>query len=344
MPPPVTENLWTVTIRADSSGLAAGLYHGTITLTAAPTLSPPSRPTRVSVNLSIWDDPAPPPAVSPASLEFSRPDGQWLSISTGQALLPFSATYARDLDRTCRSPHRSDPAQDRRDRQRRLPAARIRRARRSDFDLRPIPTGCDRPCPHRRRRHNQPGAAWLPGLVQWHRSSAHLPLGGADQRAVVPYEVAGSPTVTVEIDGGGVHSPAWTIPVAPAAPGVFTQEGSGQGAAAVLDQDSSLNTAENPASGGSVIQIFLTGEGTTNPPGVTGEITQLDVKSPAQPVTVEIGGIEAALVSATTAPFAIAGMFQVNARVPAGSPTGSVPLLVRIGNASSQPAATVSVQ
>lgn len=105
-----------------------------------------------------------------------------------------------------------------------------------------------------------------------------------------------------------------------------------------------MNTPRNPAGRGSIVQIFMTGEGATNPPGITGEVTRLDSKTPTQAVAVQIGGVDAKVVSATAAPEAIAGLFQVNAVVPASSPTGSVPVLVRIGISSSQSAATVSVQ
>jgi uncharacterized protein (TIGR03437 family) len=161
--------------------------------------------------------------------------------------------------------------------------------------------------------------------------------------AVVPYEIGGG-SVTVEIDVGGTHSAQWVLPAAASAPGVFTQNGTGQGDGAILNQDSSLNSAQQPASRGSIIQIFLTGEGTTNPPGITGEVTQLDIKTPTQPVSVQIGGVDAKVVSATTAPEAIAGLFQVNAMVPPGIPSGSVSVKVRIGEAVSQSAVTMWVK
>ncbi|HME09849.1 MAG TPA: hypothetical protein VKG25_22510, partial [Bryobacteraceae bacterium] len=162
--------------------------------------------------------------------------------------------------------------------------------------------------------------------------------------AVVPYEIAGSPTVTVQIDDGVAQSDPQTLPVAPSAPGLFTQNQTGQGDAAILNQDSSLNTPQNPASRGSIVQIFLTGEGQTNPPGITGELTGSDIKNPTQSVNVQIGRANATVVSATTAPDAVAGLFQINAMVPAGSATGSVPLLIQIGTAMSQPAATINVK
>jgi uncharacterized protein (TIGR03437 family) len=162
--------------------------------------------------------------------------------------------------------------------------------------------------------------------------------------AVVPYEVEGSSIATVQLEMAGIQSPAWSIRVVPSNPGLFTQTGSGRGSGAILNQDNSLNTPANPAVRGSIVQMFATGEGQTNPPGSTGEITQLNVKSSLLPVTVEIGGLDAKVTSATTAPMAIAGLFQVNAQIPAALQPGSAAVVVHIGSASSQVAATVSVR
>ena len=162
--------------------------------------------------------------------------------------------------------------------------------------------------------------------------------------AVVPYEVAGSSNATVELDMSGIHSPAWGVPVSAAAPGVFTQAGTGQGPANIFNEDNSPNTPLNPAARSSIVQIFETGEGQTDPPGITGAITQSDTKSPVLLVKVQIGGVDAKVVSATTAPNAIAGLFQIMAQIPPGSQSGSLPVTVSVGTASSQANATVSVR
>ena len=153
--------------------------------------------------------------------------------------------------------------------------------------------------------------------------------------AVVPYEVAGSATAFVELDMSGARSAAWGVPVVASAPGLFT---------AILNQDKSLNTPVNPALRGSIVQIFATGEGQTMPPGITGQIAQSDIRSAVLPVAVTIGGLDAKVIHAGTAPSAIAGLFQINAQIPAGVQVGSLPVLVGIGAASSQGSATVSVR
>ena len=162
--------------------------------------------------------------------------------------------------------------------------------------------------------------------------------------AIAPYELAGRSTVQVEIDMSGIHSSAVSLPVAPSAPGLFSQTGSGQGAAAILNQDSSPNTPLNAAPRGSIIQIFGTGEGLTTPPGITGEISALITKKPVLTATVQIGGVEAKVISATAAPNSIAGLFQINVQIPTTVQPGPATIVVRIGPASSQAAATVSVR
>ena len=84
---------------------------------------------------------------------------------------------------------------------------------------------------------------------------------------IVPYEVANQATTTIALQYGGVTSSAWSVPVAASAPGVFTIGATGLGQAAVLNQDSSVNSASNPAPRGSVIQIYATGEGQNVPAG-----------------------------------------------------------------------------
>jgi len=75
-----------------------------------------------------------------------------------------------------------------------------------------------------------------------------------------------------------------------------------------------------------VIQILGTGEGQTLPGGVTGSITQSANKVPALPVPVTIGGIDAVVQYACSAPGEVAGVLQVNSTVPAGvTPGAAVP-------------------
>ena len=57
-----------------------------------------------------------------------------------------------------------------------------------------------------------------------------------------------------------------------------------------------------------------------------------------------IGGIPANVNFAGGAPGTVAGVFQVNAQIPAGVTAGSaVPVVVQVGSSNSQPNVTIAV-
>ncbi|HUA84795.1 MAG TPA: SBBP repeat-containing protein [Bryobacteraceae bacterium] len=165
---------------------------------------------------------------------------------------------------------------------------------------------------------------------------------------IVPYEVAASSTAQVVATVNGVASPPLTVKVAPALPGIFSANSSGSGAAAVFNQPSgSLNSPQNPAAPGSIITLYLTGEGQTVPPGVDGLVTtSLNIQPALSPVTVLFGSVPATSYQYVgEAPGVVAGVMQINVYVPALAPTGgSVPLVVNVGSYSTQTGITVAIQ
>ncbi len=152
----------------------------------------------------------------------------------------------------------------------------------------------------------------------------------------MPAEAAGT-TAQVNVVSGALRGQAIAVKVAPEVPGIFTAVPGGTGQGAVLNQDFSPNPAQNSATPGSVVQIFATGLGATNPPAATGQPGatsapfHLTVMTPA----VMIGGASAEVLFSALAP-GFVGLYQVNARVPAGTAAGSaVPLQIQIGGRSS---------
>jgi uncharacterized protein (TIGR03437 family) len=162
--------------------------------------------------------------------------------------------------------------------------------------------------------------------------------------AIVPYSVAGKSSTQMVVTYQGRQSSPVTIPVAAAAPALFSADSSGKGNGAILNQDNSPNSPSNPAAKGSVVILFGTGEGQTNPPGINGRIASTVFPKPLGAVKVTIGGIQADVAYAGAAPFEVAGVFQINATVPAGVASGAVPVVVTVGNFSSPNGLTVSVQ
>jgi uncharacterized protein (TIGR03437 family) len=93
------------------------------------------------------------------------------------------------------------------------------------------------------------------------------------------------------------------------------------------------------------VSIFATGEGQTSPAGVDGKPGSDPVPHPILPVIVNIGGQTVTPNYAGGAPGNVAGLMQVNVQIPSGIQTGSaVPVVVQVGNASSQAGVTLAVR
>jgi uncharacterized protein (TIGR03437 family) len=167
--------------------------------------------------------------------------------------------------------------------------------------------------------------------------------------AVVPYEIQGLLSPSVQVKYQGQVSNMFTLMPSATAPALFTFNGSGTGPVAALNQDQSYSTPNNPAPKGSYIALFMTGEGQTAPQGVTGKVTTESVTGPLTPqpvlpVVVLIGGQLASVVFYGEAPGLVSGVMQLNVQIPAGVPSGNLPITVSVGGSSSQSGVTVSVQ
>jgi uncharacterized protein (TIGR03437 family) len=163
--------------------------------------------------------------------------------------------------------------------------------------------------------------------------------------AIAPYNLGAQQTVDVVVDAGGVRSEAVAVRVAAAAPGLFTLDASGKGQAAALNQDGSVNGKANPAKTGDVVVLFGTGEGQTLPGGADGTLTTPDAPRPVLPVKVTIGGKEGAILYAGGAPGLVAGLVQINVRVPADTATGdAVPVVLQVGSATAAAGVTLAIR
>jgi hypothetical protein len=81
--------------------------------------------------------------------------------------------------------------------------------------------------------------------------------------AIVPYQVAGQHVTNVQVVYNGLKSSVVPVQVVGSAPGLFTLDSSGIGQGAILNQDSTVNSFQNPADRGSVVTLYATGEGQT---------------------------------------------------------------------------------
>jgi len=160
--------------------------------------------------------------------------------------------------------------------------------------------------------------------------------------AVVPYEVSGKQQTVVQYSYNGIVSNSVTIPVVQSAPAIFTQNVSGSGPGLVLNADNSLNTAANPAAGGSAIAVLCTGGGTIMGGATDGALAPA-AGNQTLPVLATVGGVTANVGYAGPAPGEVNGVMQVNLTVPTGM-TGAQPLVITVGGVPTQSGVTVAVK
>src|ERR1039458_5973278 len=162
---------------------------------------------------------------------------------------------------------------------------------------------------------------------------------------VVPYEVSGKGSTQVQVSYQGQVSNSVAMPVSAVVPGVFTVDSSGQGQGAIVNQNGTINSANNPAAAGSIVSVYATGEGQTNPGGIDGKPDDSPTPVPVtQPVTATVGGINAQVQYAGGVSGLVAGVLQVNIVIPQGiAAGGSVPIVFTIGTVSSQANVTLAI-
>lgn len=162
--------------------------------------------------------------------------------------------------------------------------------------------------------------------------------------AIVPNSVSSASTVSVQVKYQGQGTTPVSLNVAKTMPGLFTLEESGSGQGAFLNQDATINTTANPAERGSIVVLYGTGQGLSDPDWAEDVLASQPLPHPLSSVNVTIGGQKAEILYAGAAP-GLAGLIQINARVPAGIQAGAaVPVKVVIGTAGSQPGVTLAVK
>ena len=163
--------------------------------------------------------------------------------------------------------------------------------------------------------------------------------------AIVPYALDGATGAQIRVKYGNNTSEPVAVPVVPAAPSIFSANYTGAGQGAIQNQNGSTNSAANPADKGSVVVIYATGEGQTLPSGVDGFVANANtLPRPKLATKVYFAGKEAEVLYSGASPGSVAGLLQVNARVPADAPSGNVAVEVQVGTAKSTAGVTVAVK
>ncbi len=91
--------------------------------------------------------------------------------------------------------------------------------------------------------------------------------------------------------------------------------------------------------------LFGAGFGATGPLSEDGGITGVaNLPVLRAPLSATVGGAAAVIEYAGPAPGAVAGLYQVNLRIPVGIPTGEAVVRVMVDGAASQDGLTVAVR
>ena len=165
---------------------------------------------------------------------------------------------------------------------------------------------------------------------------------------VPPNSATGSVPITVTTNHG---SAVGTAPMTQIAPAFFAQTVQGTTyLAAMFANDGVLvgnpglfsGAASRAARPGDYIELYATGLGSTNPPYPSGQVLTkpYPISNPSS-VSVSVGGQPAVVQFAG---MTMPGVFQVNIQVPAGIPSGNLPVVLQIGGQSSQPNAVLTFQ
>lgn len=159
--------------------------------------------------------------------------------------------------------------------------------------------------------------------------AAGLLYAGPNQiNAVVPPEATETEMVSLEVQAEGATRAQAAVPAASASPALFTADATGAGQAVVFNQDSSLNSALNPAQRGSEIILLLNGAG-----------------SGQSAVSVMIAGQAAGMLDLAPSPGIVPSLMLVRCRVPDQIPANpTAALIVTVGTFASPSGVTLAIQ
>lgn len=150
----------------------------------------------------------------------------------------------------------------------------------------------------------------------------------------VPFNVPVNTPFQLTVQHGTMLAMPESLPVTDAQPAIFTDNQQGTGQGDVFYNDSKNNSYEansdTPAPIGATVVIYCSGLGAVLPAVQEGHAAPADpLAVTVSPVTVTIGGKAATVLYAGLTP-RFAGLYQVNATIAAGTPTGKQPIVLSV--------------
>jgi uncharacterized protein (TIGR03437 family) len=166
---------------------------------------------------------------------------------------------------------------------------------------------------------------------------------------ILPFTLNTSGQAYVEVTYNDLTSVQFNIPLVPADVQIFTADASGSGPGSILNQDSSVNSATNPAAPGSVVQVYGTGGGilgggSLGPAAVAGAVAGNTLSWVNSQYSATVNSENAVVTYAGSAPGLVYGVYQFNVQLPADLPSGAQKIVLTVGGSASQPDVTVFVK
>jgi uncharacterized protein (TIGR03437 family) len=154
----------------------------------------------------------------------------------------------------------------------------------------------------------------------------------------IPYEVTGQATLTIVVTNNGAVSDPVPVALQREHPGIFVADWD-TGAGAILHGgDYSLVSASTPAARGEAVLIYCTGLGPVSPAPPTGHPAPASPLSATTiPPVVSFGGVPVGEVFFSGLAPGFVGLYQVNVRIPANAPTGTIDVVIQTEAQASKP-------
>ncbi len=157
-----------------------------------------------------------------------------------------------------------------------------------------------------------------------------------------PWGLEGFQRALLTVTNGTLSSASVIVPVALAAPSLFSVNGKGSGQGAVLIAGTALLAAptgafpgSRPASRGELIEVFATGLGAVSRLQGDGQPKTPTTIAISKTPVVTIGGVPATVTFSGLAPGGV-GLYQINVQTPPTAPAGdAVPVVISMGAAIS---------
>ena len=180
---------------------------------------------------------------------------------------------------------------------------------------------------------------------------------------VLPYKApVGTQRIAARVSDTGEYIAGGSVVIAAYSPAFFTHDQNGQGQAAALNQDNTVNSASNPAKLGSVVQLFGTGQGPLTATVADGVPAPANARTVAVPtsdantclnqqpsVCVALGGSGGGAVLGEIQYSGLApglvGVWQLNVKLPSSGLLGnSVSVVALVGGPNKSNLVTIAVK